>query len=40
MWELGMAEYGDGKQYMELDKSKDYHPYNQNGLFDCPNLRS
>ncbi|WMV23267.1 hypothetical protein MTR67_016652 [Solanum verrucosum] len=30
MCELGMAQHGDGKQYMELDQSKGYHPYDQN----------
>uniref|UniRef100_M1ATC0 Promoter-binding protein SPL9 n=2 Tax=Solanum TaxID=4107 RepID=M1ATC0_SOLTU len=28
--ELGMAQHGDGRQYMELDQSKGYHPSVQN----------
>ncbi|XP_059295820.1 squamosa promoter-binding-like protein 9 [Lycium ferocissimum] len=28
--ELGMAQHGDGRQYMELDNSKGYHPSVQN----------
>ena len=34
--ELGMPNNGDGKQYMELEKSTGYHPHDYNGLSDCP----